>query len=118
MVEGSVHDSAYKGDFDHVKLNLEKDSSWLTKQDTVSFILYHLLRFQTVKVCHKLSIENLPHHASRYSRNHSFQNERLLLHWAAVGGHLPIVTLLLEKGSAVDPCDDVCTNIMCMFTLN
>jgi ankyrin repeat protein len=38
-----------------------------------------------------------------------FQNERLLLHWAAVGGHVPIVTLLLEGGSPVDGCDDVIT---------
>jgi hypothetical protein len=36
-----------------------------------------------------------------------FQNERLLLHWAAVGGHLPIVTFLLENGSPIDPRDDV-----------
>ncbi|XP_059477541.1 26S proteasome non-ATPase regulatory subunit 10-like [Neocloeon triangulifer] len=67
MVEGSVHDSAYKGDLEHVRINLDRDSTWISKQDN---------------------------------------NERLLLHWAAVGGHVPIVTLLLEKGSPVDPTDD------------
>ncbi|CAB3361927.1 Hypothetical predicted protein [Cloeon dipterum] len=67
MSEGNVYDSAYKGDFEHVRINLEKDPSWVSKQDS---------------------------------------NERLLLHWAAVGGHLPIASLLLDKGAAVNQADD------------
>ncbi|KAF4521695.1 hypothetical protein B566_EDAN017182 [Ephemera danica] len=66
-MEGSVYDSAYKGDIDHVRLNVEKDVQYVSRKDS---------------------------------------NERLLLHWAAVGGHLLIVQYLLEKGSPVDPEDD------------
>nr|CAD7260145.1 unnamed protein product [Timema shepardi] len=35
------------------------------------------------------------------------QNARLLIHWAALGGHEEIVGYLLEKGSPVDPGDDI-----------
>ncbi|XP_071454261.1 26S proteasome non-ATPase regulatory subunit 10-like isoform X2 [Hetaerina americana] len=33
-------------------------------------------------------------------------NERMLIHWAALGGHPEIVEYLLELGSPVDPLDD------------
>jgi len=36
-----------------------------------------------------------------------FQNERLLIHWAALGGHREIVEFLAENGSPVDTKDDV-----------
>lgn len=62
-----MYDSAYKGDIEHVRLNVEKDAQYVSRKDN---------------------------------------NERLLLHWAAVGGHLLIVQYLLEKGSPVDPEDD------------
>jgi hypothetical protein len=35
MADGSVFDSAHKGDFNHVKINVEKDSTWFTKLDSV-----------------------------------------------------------------------------------
>lgn len=35
-----------------------------------------------------------------------FQNRRLLVHWASLGGHDTIVSHLLELGSPVDPVDD------------
>ncbi|XP_054273689.1 26S proteasome non-ATPase regulatory subunit 10-like [Macrosteles quadrilineatus] len=34
-------------------------------------------------------------------------NERLLIHWAALGGHCEIVRHLLSQGSSVDPQDDM-----------
>lgn len=35
-----------------------------------------------------------------------FKNGRLLLHWAASGGHDSVVSYLLELGSPIDPVDD------------
>nr|CAD7404550.1 unnamed protein product [Timema poppensis] len=46
------------------------------------------------------------HALTEMERQHSF-NARLLIHWAALGGHEEIVGYLLEKGSPVDPGDDI-----------
>lgn len=34
------------------------------------------------------------------------QNQRLLIHWAAVGGNTKLVSHLIELGSPIDPLDD------------
>ncbi|CAG9772144.1 unnamed protein product [Ceutorhynchus assimilis] len=33
-------------------------------------------------------------------------NQRILLHWASIGGNLKLVTYLIELGSPIDPLDD------------
>ena len=35
------------------------------------------------------------------------QNGRMLIHWAALGGHEDLVAYLLSLGVSVDPTDDV-----------
>lgn len=67
MSRGTVHDLAYKGDFNQVKVQIDNDKDILLSAD---------------------------------------QNERLLIHWAALGGNHHLVEYLLECGSPVDPVDD------------
>lgn len=37
----------------------------------------------------------------------SLQNDRMLIHWAALGGHEELVKLLSDLGSSIDSKDDV-----------
>lgn len=39
--------------------------------------------------------------------NYVFQSKRLLIHWAALGGHTELVSFLISKGQDVDAKDDV-----------
>lgn len=42
MADGSVFDSAHKGDFNNVKINVDKDSTWITKLDSVrTMVIYN-----------------------------------------------------------------------------
>lgn len=36
----------------------------------------------------------------------TFQNQRLLIHWAALGGNENLVDFLIDLGSPLDPLDD------------
>lgn len=41
-----------------------------------------------------------------YSLFVTFQNQRLLIHWAALGGNENLVDFLIDLSSPVDPLDD------------
>ena len=41
------------------------------------------------------------------------QNNRLLIHWAALGGNENLVDFLIDEGSPIDPIDDTsCTPLL------
>ncbi|KAI8435967.1 hypothetical protein MSG28_004126 [Choristoneura fumiferana] len=62
-----VYETAYKGDFNQVKVKIDQEASLVTTRDS---------------------------------------NDRLLIHWAALGGNENLVEHLIESGSPVDPVDD------------
>ncbi|XP_075973107.1 uncharacterized protein LOC142974576 [Anticarsia gemmatalis] len=67
MSLGSVYETAYKGDFNQVKVKIDQDISLVKRLD---------------------------------------ENDRLLIHWAALGGNENLVDYLIDMGSPIDPSDD------------
>ncbi|XP_035433063.2 26S proteasome non-ATPase regulatory subunit 10 [Spodoptera frugiperda] len=67
MSIGSVYETAYRGDFNQVKVKVDEDHGLINAPDS---------------------------------------NQRLLIHWAALGGNQNLVDFLLDLGSPVDPLDD------------
>ncbi|KAJ8730108.1 hypothetical protein PYW07_017146 [Mythimna separata] len=67
MSIGSVYETAYRGDFNQVKVKIDENNELILTPDS---------------------------------------NQRLLIHWAALGGNENLVDYLLDLGSPVDPLDD------------
>ncbi|XP_047024086.1 26S proteasome non-ATPase regulatory subunit 10-like [Helicoverpa zea] len=67
MSIGSVYETAYRGDFNQVKVKVDEDNALINRPDS---------------------------------------NQRLLIHWAALGGNKHLVDFLIDLGSPIDPLDD------------
>ncbi|XP_063533585.1 26S proteasome non-ATPase regulatory subunit 10-like isoform X1 [Cydia strobilella] len=67
MSIGSVYETAYKGDFNQVKVKIDQDATLITTTDS---------------------------------------NNRLIIHWAALGGNENLVDFIIRSGSPIDPWDD------------
>lgn len=91
--ETSVYDLAYRGKTAAVKILINENQNLKTETDEVNIFLIPLLPNFLV---------TLPF---------SVQNKRMLIHWAALGGHEDLVIYLLSIGFPVDPEDDVSFSI-------
>ena len=88
--EPTIYDLAYRGKTAAVKILLNENEKLKTETDGVCIIL-------------KISL----YYFDCFMSYLFLQNKRMLIHWAALGGHDDLVIYLLSLGSPVDPTDDV-----------
>jgi len=92
--EPTAYDLAYRGKTAAVKILLSENEKLKTQTDSVR------IRAASPVCVVRVSFEVI-------SRFLSLQNGRMLIHWAALGGHDDLVRHLLSLDVPVDPADDV-----------
>jgi 26S proteasome non-ATPase regulatory subunit 10 len=92
MQEPTIYDLAYRGKTAAVKILLNENEKLKTQTDNVRIASQNYIAHYDVFV--RLCVLLL-------------QNSRMLIHWAALGGHDDLVRYLLSLDVPVDPVDDV-----------